>query len=118
MQRSQRIPSSEAVQSAQRDRRNFVCVLGRDPERNKIPRTNLWTVERDASGFASSVVATMRPGKVEGNNVLANRHTRRCTKKFRDSCERQGGSSRKVFRIRYGGRSTLPLADGVSGHLG
>ena len=66
MQSPKRIPTGGNVQSAERDRSNFVCVMGRDPERNKIARTHLWTGAPDAREFASWLVATMRAGKTEG----------------------------------------------------
>lgn len=77
MQSPRRIPRGGNVQSAQRDRRNFVCVMGRDPERNKISRTVLWTGTPDAPNFAS-MVATMQTHKPEGKNVSRDKNTPRC----------------------------------------
>ena len=52
---------SAKLRSAPRHRRNFVCVMGRDPERNKIPRSHLWTGPPDALRFASVKAATLLP---------------------------------------------------------
>jgi len=52
---------SAKLRSAERHRRNFVCVMGRDPERNQIPRSHLWTGPPDALGFASAKAATLLP---------------------------------------------------------
>jgi hypothetical protein len=41
-------------------RRNFVCVMGRDPERNKIPKNNLWTGHAARASLASDKTAIMR----------------------------------------------------------
>jgi hypothetical protein len=70
MQRQKRAFSGGHVQSAfTRHRGNFVCVLGRDPERNKISTSHLWTWMTGALGFASFKVAIMLPVKPEGMSL-------------------------------------------------
>lgn len=61
MQPALRVTEGGNVQSAPRHRKNFVCVVGRDPERNKIPRSHLWTGPPDARRFASVKAATLLP---------------------------------------------------------
>ena|ERR1700722_14153190 len=78
MQNSLRILLGGNVQSALRDRRLFVCVLGRDPERNKKSRTNLWTFPPDAPEFASDMDANLLPLKPKGKKAVADMNTRRC----------------------------------------
>jgi hypothetical protein len=42
-----------------------VCVMGGDPERNKIPRSHLWTGPPDARRFASARLRLCGPEKGE-----------------------------------------------------
>jgi hypothetical protein len=66
MQSSKRTPIGVDCKSAQQDRRNFsVRVAAR--MRGKIARTRLLPItRRGAPGFASTLVATLQPRKLEG----------------------------------------------------